>query len=98
MSANGAPPQGETLPARVLRATRCSWHGLRVAFREEPALRWELLLVPIAELGNTAIETALDRTAPEPHPLVRKAKDIGSAMVMCALLLCAATWLIVLLG
>lgn len=61
-------------------------------------LAGSILLVLIAELGNTAIEAAIDCTASKPHPLARKAKDTGSAMVMLALLLCAATWLLVLFG
>ncbi len=59
---------------------------------------WALLMVPvfvvlIAELLNSAIEAAIDRFGPEWHALSKKAKDMGSAAVLLALLLCAAVWL-----
>jgi len=41
-----------------------------------------LLLIIIAELINTAIETIIDRIGPERNELSKKAKDIGSAIVM----------------
>ena len=40
-----------------------------------------LFFVLIAELINTAIETIIDRISLEIHPLSKKAKDIGSALV-----------------
>lgn len=49
-------------------------------------------LVLITELLNSAIEAAIDRIGPQWHPLSRKAKDLGSAAVLIALLLCAAVW------
>ena len=45
-----------------------------------------ILLVLIAELGNTAIEAVVDRISTEQHPLSKKAKDVGSAMVLVALI------------
>ena len=44
-----------------------------------------LLFIIIAELINTAIETIIDRIGPEKHPLSKKAKDIGSAIVMLSI-------------
>ena len=55
-----------------------------------------LVLVLVAELLNSAIEAAVDRTGTERHPLSKKAKDLGSAAVMLALLLAAATWCVLL--
>lgn len=59
---------------------------------------WALLITPvflvlIAELLNTGIEMAMDRFGPQWHALAKKAKDMGSAAVFLALVLCAAVWL-----
>jgi len=51
------------------------------------------LLVLLAELGNSAIEAAIDRVSAERHPLSAKAKDAGSAMVMTAMIIAALMWL-----
>ena len=50
------------------------------------------LLVYIVELLNSAIETAVDHTSLAAHPLAGRAKDIGSAAVMIALINFIATW------
>ena len=71
---------------------------LPVSAQDRALLIGSVLLVFIAELGNTAIEATVDCCTSEPHPLARKAKDVGSAMVTLVLLLCALTWLLVLLG
>ena len=52
---------------------------------------WALVLA--AELGNSAIEAAIDRIGPEHHDLAGKAKDAGSAMVMTAMLIAGMLWL-----
>ncbi|MDP1535393.1 MAG: diacylglycerol kinase [Rubrivivax sp.] len=64
--------------------------------------RWQLLaligsvlLVWIVELLNSALEPLADAISTEHHPLLGRAKDIGSAAVMISLLLAAATWAIV---
>ncbi len=51
-----------------------------------------LLLVLIVELLNSAIEAAIDRVGFEQHDLSKRAKDLGSAAVLLALLLAAGTW------
>ena len=50
-------------------------------------------LVLIVELLNTAIEATVDRVGTEWHVLAKRAKDLGSAAVLLALLLCAGIWL-----
>ena len=55
---------------------------------------WVLVLA--AELGNTAVEAAVDRSGPEEHDLAAKAKDAGSAMVMTAMIVAGGVWLAVL--
>jgi diacylglycerol kinase (ATP) len=57
-----------------------------------------LLLVLIVELLNSAIEAAVDRVSLELHPLIKRAKDMGSAAVMISLLNVVAVWLMVILG
>jgi diacylglycerol kinase (ATP) len=54
-----------------------------------------VLLVLIVELLNSAIEAVVDRVSLEWHELSKRAKDIGSAAVLLALLLCAGLWLAV---
>jgi diacylglycerol kinase (ATP) len=55
-----------------------------------------LLLVLIVELVNSSLEATLDRISLEDHPLIGRAKDIGSAAVFLALLNAAAVWLLIL--
>ena len=55
-----------------------------------------LVLVLVAELLNSAIETAIDRIGPEWHDLSKRAKDMGSAAVLLSLLLCAGVWSVAL--
>ena len=64
---------------------------------ERALLIGSLLLVLIVELGNSALEAALDRISLEAHPLTGRAKDIGSAAVFFALVNAAAIWLVILL-
>ncbi len=55
------------------------------------------LLVPLTELLNSAIEAIVDLYSPEPHELAGRAKDIGSAAVLLAILMAATVWSLVLL-
>ena len=41
-----------------------------------------LIIVILAELTNTAIESIVDRIGSEHHPLSGQAKDLGSALVL----------------
>ena len=59
---------------------------------EVALLAGSVVIVMIVELLNTGIETAIDRIGPEWHALSKRAKDIGSAAVLLALLLCMGTW------
>lgn len=56
-----------------------------------------VLLVLIVELLNSAIEAAVDRISLERHDLSKRAKDIGSAAVLLALINVALVWGCVLL-
>jgi len=55
-----------------------------------------VLLVLIVELLNSGIENAVDRIGLERNELSGRAKDLGSAAVMVALLLCVMTWGLIL--
>jgi diacylglycerol kinase (ATP) len=55
-------------------------------------LAGSVLLVMIVELLNTGIETVVDRIGPEWHDLSKRAKDMGSAAVLLALLLALGIW------
>lgn len=57
-----------------------------------------VLLVLIVELLNSAIEATVDRVSLESHRLAKRAKDIGSAAVLVALVNVALVWVLVLLG
>jgi diacylglycerol kinase (ATP) len=56
-----------------------------------------VLVVLITELLNSAIEAIVDKTTPEIHELAGRAKDMGSAAVLCSLVGCGAIWLFVAL-
>lgn len=56
-----------------------------------------LLLVLIVELLNSAVEAAVDRISLEHHELIKRAKDMGSAAVMIALVNVAVVWALILL-
>ncbi|WP_291988194.1 diacylglycerol kinase [Candidatus Accumulibacter sp. ACC007] len=57
-----------------------------------------VLLVLIVELLNSAIEATVDRISLDSHPLAKRAKDIGSAAVLLALLNVSLVWVCVLIG
>jgi len=49
-------------------------------------------LVLICEIANSAVEAVVDRIGPEFHELSGRAKDMGSAMVLVALVLCVLAY------
>ncbi len=51
-----------------------------------------VMLVLIVELINSAIEATVDRVSLERHQLAKRAKDIGSAAVMIAIVNTVLTW------
>ena len=59
---------------------------------ERSLLIGSVALVLIVELLNSAIEAAVDRVSLDLHPLAGRAKDMGSAAVLLALLLCGGVW------
>ncbi|GAB4059609.1 diacylglycerol kinase [Uliginosibacterium sediminicola] len=57
-----------------------------------------VLLVLIVELINSAVEATVDRVGLEHHRLSKRAKDIGSAAVLVALVNVIAVWSCVIFG
>jgi len=55
-----------------------------------------IFLVLIVELLNSAIETAVDHTSMEHHPLAKRAKDIASAAVFLSIVNALVVWGLVL--
>ncbi len=62
------------------------------------ALIGSVLLVLMVELLNTGIESAIDRMGPEWNALSKRAKDLGSAAVLLALIFCSLTWVLISLA
>ena len=66
-------------------------------FLPQPLMHKGILLfanttVLITELFNSAIEAIVDLASPDYHILAKRAKDLGSAAVLIALLLAAGLW------
>ena len=57
-----------------------------------------VLLVLVVELLNSGIEAVTDRISLDDHVLAKRAKDMGSAAVMLALINVPVVWLLVLFG
>lgn len=65
--------------------------------------RWQALLmagsvlaVLVVELLNSAIEALADAVTLERHPLLGRAKDLGSAAVMLCLIFATSVWVVLL--
>ncbi|HFQ5078679.1 diacylglycerol kinase [Vibrio vulnificus] len=66
---------------------------LEVSMLERITLLAVVVLVLIVELMNSAVEAVVDRIGVEHHELSGRAKDIGSAAVLVALIFAGFTWL-----
>jgi diacylglycerol kinase (ATP) len=60
------------------------------------AMVGSVLLVLVAELLNSAVEAVCDAVTVERHPLLGRAKDLGSAAVMLCLIFTVLVWAVVL--
>ncbi len=63
---------------------------------EQALLIMSWLLVLMFELVNSGIEAVVDRIGTEHHELSGRAKDVGSAAVLIALVNAAVVWFLVL--
>lgn len=59
---------------------------------EKLLLFGSMALVLITEVINSAIEAVVDRVSLDRHPLAGRAKDLGSAAVMIAMVWCGIVW------
>ncbi|MCG2593290.1 diacylglycerol kinase [Ramlibacter sp. XY19] len=80
----------EALAAIVL-VPAAFWLGR--SWVEVALLAGSVLMLMAIELLNTAVEAAIDRIGLERHPLSKRAKDMGSAAVLLALLVCGGIWI-----
>ena len=71
--------------------------ALKFSFTSKLLLTCALGGVLIVELLNTAIEAIVDMVSPEWNELAKKAKDLGSAAVFCALAVFFGGWAFVVL-
>lgn len=55
-----------------------------------------VLLIPVVEILNSAIEAVVDRFGDEMHELSGRAKDMGSAAVALVIGLVVVVWILVL--
>ena len=63
---------------------------------EKALLVSSVILLPLVEILNSALEAVVDRFGGEQHELSRRAKDMGSAAVAIAIMLMALVWTLVL--
>ena len=63
---------------------------------EKALLVGSVLLIPVVEILNSAIEAVVDRFGDEMHELSGRAKDMGSAAVALVIGLVVVVWLLVL--
>ncbi|MDR1614502.1 MAG: diacylglycerol kinase [Campylobacteraceae bacterium] len=69
---------------------------LPVSVTEKLFLISTLFLVLLMELVNTAIEAIVDRISDKIHPLSKKAKDIGSLLVLFSLVYLVIIWVTII--
>jgi len=75
-----SPHKGQRGLRRLFNAFLYSLSGLRLAFHHESAFRQEVALA------------AIDRIGLDTHRLSKRAKDLGSAAVLIALIVLALVW------
>ena len=64
---------------------------------EKALLVASVMLLPLVEILNSAIEAVVDRSGSEHHELAGRAKDMGSAAVALAIAVLVVVWILVLL-
>ena len=65
---------------------------LKITYLEKLLLISSLFFIIIVELINTAIEVVIDRISDEYHILSKKAKDIGSLLVLITFIYAIIVW------
>ncbi len=54
------------------------------------------VIIPIAELLNSAVENLVDLVTSDIHPLAKNAKDLGAAAVLFSVLLHLICWIVII--
>lgn len=67
-----------------------------VSSAERALMIFALFFILFAEAVNTAVEVCINRISTEIHPLSKKAKDIGSLIVLLAFLNAIVIWAVIL--
>ena len=70
---------------------------VQVTPAERVLLIGSVLLTLVVELLNSGIEATVDRISLERHELSKRAKDVGSAAVLVALVILVLAWSLILL-
>ena len=65
-------------------------------FNNKLILASSLFLIILMELINTTIEAIIDRISDDYHILSKKAKDIGSLLVLISFIYTAFVWILIL--
>ena len=86
----------QELALAVLLVPLALWLGSSAV--ERALLIASVLVVLIVELLNSAVEATVDRISFENHRLAKRAKDIGSAAVLLALLNAGCVWAVIVIS
>ncbi|ARP85245.1 diacylglycerol kinase [Bordetella genomosp. 9] len=86
----------QELVLAILLIPAAFWLGRSVL--EVFILIMSVVLVLVAELLNSAVEALADALSVEMHPLLGRAKDLGSAAVLLLLIFTVAVWVAVAIG
>lgn len=84
----------QELALTVAGVIAACWVGRNLT--EVAVLIAPLVLMLIVELLNSAIEAIADAISLDHHPLLGRAKDLGSAAVLLSMLLLAGVWAVVI--
>jgi len=86
----------QELALAILMIPAAFWLGRSVA--EVFLLVFSIIMVLVTELLNSAVEALADALSVEMHPLLGRAKDLGSAAVMLLLIFTVVLWVAVAVG
>jgi diacylglycerol kinase (ATP) len=86
----------QELALAILLIPAAFWLGRSVL--EVFILIMSVTMVLVTELLNSAIEALADALSVEMHPLLGRAKDLGSAAVLLCLIFTVAIWAAVAIG
>jgi diacylglycerol kinase (ATP) len=86
----------QELALALLLVPLALWIGASAV--ERALLIASVLVVLIVELLNSAVEATVDRISFENHRLAKRAKDIGSAAVLLALLNAGCVWAVIVIS